>query len=43
MPASVTPSTLAVSGGAPTAVVGMYLVRSALERIGIGERDPEIF
>ena len=30
------PSTLAVSGGASTAVVGLYLVRSVLERIGKG-------
>ena len=30
------PSTLAVSGGASAAVVGMYLVRSVLERIGKG-------
>ena len=30
------PSTLAVSGGASTAVVGLYLVSSALERIGKG-------
>ena len=34
--ASVMPSTLAVSGGASTAVVGLYLVRSAQERSGIG-------
>ena len=32
---SVMPSTLAVNGGASTAV-GLYLVRSALERIGKG-------
>ena len=30
------PSTLAVSGGASTAVVGLYLVRSVLKRIGKG-------
>ena len=30
------PSTLAVSGGASTAVFGLYFVRSALERIGKG-------
>ena len=30
------PSTLAVSGGASTAVIGLYLVRCALERIGEG-------
>ena len=30
------PSTLAVSGGASTAVVGLYLVRSVLEQIGKG-------
>ena len=36
MSTSLMPSTLAVSGGASTAVVGLYLVRSALERIGKG-------
>ena len=30
------PSTLAVSGGASTADVGLHLVRSVLERIGEG-------
>ena len=30
------PSTLAVSGGASIAFVGLYLVRSVLERIGKG-------
>ena len=33
---SVMPSTIAVSGGASTAVVGLYLVRGALERTGKG-------
>ena len=41
---SVVPFTLHVSGGASTAVVGLYLVRCALERIGKGAvegvRDP---
>ena len=31
------PSTLAVSGGASTAVLGLYVIRAALERI---ERTP---